>query len=194
MYRLTAANHDSSDSDIEDNVHHASIFSTAEYEEWVDMRERCTNRCHPHYEDFGMIGAKVCDEWYISFAKFLYDMGEMPTSSPKKVDSPTANANNKYAYILERIDCTQPYNKSNCRWQLCHNTMLHFNYHKSNKVVPHSVSLTENLSTPTSHVTNAAIRTKFDLLETTTNMSAETIAPQKKSSTRFTSANICNMS
>jgi len=165
-------NNDSSDSDSYvyknslRNYLHANIISTAEYAEWVDMRERCINPHHPHYEEFGKIGAKVCNDWYLSFAKFLYDMGEMPTSSPKKLNSPTLNANKKYAYVLERMDATQPYCKENCRWTLRSDNVLHFKFQKtSSKIIPLPSSSSSSLPT-NEQKTN---KCKFDLLETVVN-------------------------
>jgi hypothetical protein len=146
------------------------IIQSAEYAEWLDMRERCTNKCHPHYNDFGGIGAKICDRWCLSFSEFMRDMGEMPTTSPKKVDSPTANANKKYAYILERMDCTKEYCKENCRWALRVDHVLHFKYTRRSSRV-HAFSASTSMASSYSERSEALLnhqatpRPAFDLLE-----------------------------
>src|SRR4051812_12317508 len=47
---------------------------SAEYRIWTGMMQRCTNRKHEHYEDYGGRGISVDDRW-LNFETFLEDMG-----------------------------------------------------------------------------------------------------------------------
>lgn len=42
------------------------------------MIQRCCNREHPAYEDYGKQGVSVCDRWKNSFLNFINDMGSIP--------------------------------------------------------------------------------------------------------------------
>lgn len=42
------------------------------------MCERTENPNHPHYQNYGGRGIRVCKRWRESFAAFLEDMGERP--------------------------------------------------------------------------------------------------------------------
>ena len=68
------------------------------YKAWLGMRNRCSNKKHPRYKNYGALGITVCAEWD-SFGKFLEDMGERP-----------------HGMSLDRIDNTAGYSKINCRW------------------------------------------------------------------------------
>jgi len=45
---------------------------------WRDMIQRCTNKNHPQYKDYGGNGVKICDRWRKSFAAFVEDMRRRP--------------------------------------------------------------------------------------------------------------------
>lgn len=48
------------------------------YRTWADIVQRCTNRNHPKYQDYGGRGVTVCQDWLASFVAFLAAVGERP--------------------------------------------------------------------------------------------------------------------
>lgn len=50
-------------------------FFKREYIIWKAMKQRCHNKNHPRYKDYGKRGIIVCDEWRKSFEQFIWDMG-----------------------------------------------------------------------------------------------------------------------
>lgn len=71
-----------------------------EYESWVGIKKRCTNKNSKDYKNYGGRGIKICERWLNSFENFYEDMGKKPT--------------NKHS--LDRIDNNKGYSKDNCRW------------------------------------------------------------------------------
>jgi hypothetical protein len=69
------------------------------YLSWVSMRQRCYNKNHCAYKNYGGRGIMVCDEWNNNFGNFFSDMGERPEGKS-----------------LDRIDNDGNYNKENCKW------------------------------------------------------------------------------
>jgi hypothetical protein len=75
------------------------------YQSWMHLIDVCCNPSNPEYKYFGAIGVKVCDEWLNSYSNFLQDMSPTPEQTNEK-------------FFIERIDITQPYCKSNCKWTM----------------------------------------------------------------------------
>lgn len=67
---------------------------------WESMHERCEYSRHPHYDDYGGRGIKVCEAWnrYLPFAKWAFKNGY------------------SWGLSLDRIDVDGCYSPSNCRW------------------------------------------------------------------------------
>ncbi|MET4190659.1 hypothetical protein ABIB89_003253 [Bradyrhizobium sp. JR3.12] len=79
--------------------HYVGGQPSGEYNSWANMIQRCTNPEHPHYEDYGGRGIRVCERWLV-FENFLADMGKKPLSS----------------YSIERVENRLGYFLKNCVW------------------------------------------------------------------------------
>lgn len=70
------------------------------YKTWCGMKQRCYNKNHYSYKNYGGRGIRVSKSWYHSFEQFVKDMGDKPTNK----------------HTIERIDNDKGYCKSNCKW------------------------------------------------------------------------------
>jgi hypothetical protein len=64
------------------------------------MKQRCNDKNHRQYHNYGGRGIAVCDEWMTSYQAFLRDMGRKPTPS----------------HSIDRINNDLGYFKDNCKW------------------------------------------------------------------------------
>ena len=74
------------------------LANTPTHRAWVAMRQRCLNKNHPQYKDYGGRGITISATWN-DFSVFLNDMGVKPIGMS-----------------LERLNNNLGYSKDNCCW------------------------------------------------------------------------------
>lgn len=87
------------------------------YRIWSCMKQRCYNRHHVHYGNYGGRGIGICDEWRLNFTMFrewAMAHGYADTLS------------------IDRIDNDGGYSPSNCRWV---DAKAQANWRKNNHLV-----------------------------------------------------------
>jgi len=77
------------------------------YSTWSAMKQRCYNKKHKAYKNYGGRGIKVCDSW-LDFQNFYDDMN--------KAMEDHIECYGKKNTQLERVDNNKGYNKENCIW------------------------------------------------------------------------------
>ncbi len=73
---------------------------TKEFRAYSHMKERCLNKDHKEYKNYGGRGIKVCSRWIESYVNFINDVGRSPSSK----------------HSLDRENNEGNYEPSNVRW------------------------------------------------------------------------------
>lgn len=71
-----------------------------EYQIWAQIKQRCYNKKHPKYRQYGGRGIKMDPRWRTSFTVFLADVGPRPHEG----------------LSVERLDVDRGYFPDNCVW------------------------------------------------------------------------------
>jgi len=87
--------------------------NSAEYRTWVQIRQRCYNKKHKNYLQYGGRGIIVCARWH-EFKNFYEDMGPRPAGLT--IDRIESNGNYEPGNCRWADMTTQNNNSSNCRW------------------------------------------------------------------------------
>lgn len=82
------------------NSRRHSLHSTPEYDTWVNVIQRCTNKNHKSYPFYGGRGIFIAAEWRRDFTAFYRAIGPKP--------SPT--------HTIDRINNALSYVPGNIRW------------------------------------------------------------------------------
>lgn len=90
----------------------SKFAGTPTYEIWRGMKRRCRRVGAKDYAAYGGRGIVVCDSWNSSFAAFLEDMGERP-SSDHSIDRKEGDGNYSCGHCDECVAKGWP---ANCRW------------------------------------------------------------------------------
>ena len=74
-------------------------WESTTYKSWDSMKQRCSNKNHVRYKEYGGRGIKVCKRWNDSYDDFYKDMGPRPAGK-----------------TLDRKNPNQNYTPENCIW------------------------------------------------------------------------------
>jgi hypothetical protein len=102
------------------------LTKTMEYRSWTSMLQRCNNKNHIAFNNYGGRGISVCERWQKSFLNFLNDMGPRPSIE----------------YSIERIDNNGNYEPKNSKWATEQEQKLN---RRDSRIINHN-GLSKNLS------------------------------------------------
>lgn len=74
------------------------LSNTGAYKTWLQIRNKCINKDHVMYKNYGAKGIILCKSWH-DFLNFYNDMGDRPKG-----------------LVLDRENPKKGFNKSNCNW------------------------------------------------------------------------------
>lgn len=78
----------------------STVIKPSEYTIWLDMRRRCYDVRCKGFAYYGKRGITMCEAWRTSFAAFIADVGQRPSSD----------------HQIDRIDNDGNYEPGNVRW------------------------------------------------------------------------------
>jgi hypothetical protein len=96
--------------------HYIAKYRGSQRNAYYAMKNRCYNKNHPRFKDYGARGIRVCSRWLDSYDNFLEDMGKRPEGT-----------------TLDRIYNDGNYEPGNCRWADNTTQSLNKRKYKSNK-------------------------------------------------------------
>ena len=70
------------------------------YIRWLGIKNRCYNKSHQGYKNYGGRGISICSKWKNSFIAFYKDMGDIPFKGA----------------TIDRINNDKDYKPGNVRW------------------------------------------------------------------------------
>jgi hypothetical protein len=81
--------------------HYDKVFvKSSEYRTWQNMKNRCYNKNHPQYPNYGGRGITIFEDWINDFPKFFEYIGQKPTKK----------------HSIDRINNDGNYEPGNVRW------------------------------------------------------------------------------
>jgi hypothetical protein len=98
------------------NRKHGCAGKTPEYLAWVTLKQRCLNRNHPRYPDWGGRGIRVCARYAAAFDNFIADVGRKPT--PASAYSIDRKNNNGHYSCGKCSQCLTNGWDMNVRWAM----------------------------------------------------------------------------
>lgn len=88
-------------------INKSKIINKDFYNLYKNIKQRCLNKKHPKYKDWGGRGINICSEWLV-FKNFENDMYNSYTKH--------INKHGRNDTSIDRIDNNRGYYKENCKW------------------------------------------------------------------------------
>jgi hypothetical protein len=123
---------------------------TPEYKAFAEAKQRCTNKAHRYYEQYGGRGIQFRFE---SFEQFIEHIGLRPSVSGKK----------RSLYSLDRIDNNRNYAVGNVRWAT--NVQQRHNQRRSSQITKLNWDAVEHIRA--SNSSHAALAKEYNVSDMT---------------------------